>query len=390
METAAATFADYQAKYENSIFPVVVKETISEVKESFHHVAVKIDEWMKVPDVVVQAIQMGTTILSFVPSVEPILKGPKQICKDFKIVAGLTKGFKSVDSLLNFTAAWKIVVLQISGMTLFAFSVLSFIERFALVQTTTIKVALAAIPMIGVLPNGGLVVLSLSALSTTLLILSIEKHQKLNREEKRLIEEKQAFWSKPLDVSKIGQKQLNYEHKVVKFLNEIMLLEAILEEGLRIEGTLVTQDAEKKKLLACRQAIQELIETIQSKKEKFRTFYEKYGAWELLQKQWSSIDPYELEQFRQAKAEKCVLKLKRIRFEKKANLLSMASSTILIFKQVVTLGGLFSNRVNLPFSANVTLELVGTVCGLTTFFLKRLLEKEIPGVHLSSYVNLAP
>lgn len=389
MQPVISCFADYQGQYENAFFSVAAQEVFFEVEERLHRVATRIDDWMQNSDVIVKIVQIGTTLLAFDPTIDSFLDKPRQLNKDFKIVASLTKVFRTVDNLLHVNTAWKFVVLQISNTILFAISILSFIERFELFQTTSIKVMLAAIPILGVLPYGGLVFLSLGALSSTLLMLSIEKKDKLEQEEKRLIQEKNAFWSTSLDLSKVEQKQLHAEETSIKLRNEILLYETILMEGLQIEETFVLQGTETKKLSACRKVIKELSNLLRLKKTALRAHEKKARSWNLLIKQWATIDTQALDRFCQSKRQKWESKLEQLSFEKNINLLSMASSSILIFKQLVTLGGLFSKRIILPMNLNVTLELVSTTCGLTNFFMKKIFTKTVPSVDLSDYVNFS-
>lgn len=157
MSDLHATFADYQKKYEYSILPPAVQETLSQAKGRFHRVVITVDEWNQGPDLILKAAQLGTSLLSFIPPIEPILETPKQFCRDVKIFTGLLKGFKSIDNLFNFTYAWKVLVLQTSSMTLFAVNILSLGERFNLFEVAPIRVALAAIPIIGILPYRGII-----------------------------------------------------------------------------------------------------------------------------------------------------------------------------------------------------------------------------------------
>lgn len=388
MNPLYTNFADCQAQYEHSFFPVIIHEEFSKLKNRYHYVAVVIDEWNQGPDLILKVAQVGSTVIAFVPSIAPLLEGPVLFCKDVKLFTGILKGFKSIDNLLNITFAWKVVVMQISSLTLFVISVLSFAERFELFQVTAIKVMLAAIPILGVLPFGGLLTLSLLGLSGVLLLFAIDKKNKLDLEENHLINHNAAFWSQPLDLQKVEQKQANYESITQELTDEINFYDAILEEGLRLQAGMSGQNTDKNKQYACERAIQELTAIISSKKEDLKNNEEKIADWSLLQKQWSSIDPNELEYFRQAKADKWASKLSRLRFEKKANLFSMASSALLITKQMMTITGVVSKRVNIPLGVHVSLEVIGTVCGLTNFFMKRILQNyKIPPVKLGDYVS---
>lgn len=222
-----------------------------------------------------------------------------------------------------------------------------------------------------------------------MLLFSFDKKEKLDLEEKTLINQNAAFWSKALDLTKVEQREEKYGKVAREFREEIQIDEAILREGRALLANLTGKPDERKKIYACQKAVEELEAIVASKQESLCNSEKKRADWHKLKIQWSVINPVELESFRQAKAAKWAAKLSRIRFEKKANLFSMASSAFLIAKQIFTLATVCSNRVFMPLGVSVTMEFVGTACGVTNFFMKRILDnKKIPPVNLADYVSL--
>ena len=384
-----AKFADYQARYENTLIPVVIQEQIDRLKSGFHRVACVIDEWNQGPDLILRVTQVGTSLFALIPSVEPILEGPKNFFRDAKLFTSLLKGFRTIDQTLNLRYAWKLLVLQASSITLLAINVLSFVERFNIVPVTAIKVSLAAIPIFGILPYGGLLALSVGILSVMLILFSIDKKETLDQEENQMMNQNVAFWSLPLDLAKVEQKQSKYERNAAEINQEIIAYEAIFKEGKQCEAELKERSEKSKQLYACQKAIAELNETIASKRQAQESYAEKARQWDLLKTHWTKIDVNEINGFRQAKSEKWSAKLQRLQFEKKANLFSMASSSCLVSKQIFTLVAAFSTRLVLPLGAHIAIEFIGTACGVTNFFMKKLLEQhKIQSVALTDYVHL--
>lgn len=390
MAALPKTFASYQTQYECAFCPSIVYEACEQVKKGFHRVAIVIDEWNQRSDLVLKIAQFGTLILSSIPTVAPIVALPKQLCKDAKIFTGLFKGFRSVDNLLNLKRAWKFIVLQTSSMVLFAVSVLNFVERFNIFQVTTVKVMLSTIPVFGALPYGGALIVSLGSISSIMLLISVDKKEDLDRVESRIANEKLPFWSEPLDPSKVEHKQAKYAGKIATLTAEIAELESLLAEGIKIRTQLIQKNASKNQLIPCQKGIDALQEAIVTKKGDLDHYATKNQVWTLLKNQWTTIDPKELEKFRQAKVNKWACKLGKVRFEKKLNYFSMACSAFVIGKQLLSLSASLANKGPIPLAINLTIETIGMAADLTSFALKRILaEKKIPSVNAESYLNFS-
>ena len=370
------------------MIPVPVQKTFSQLKSKFHDVATVVDQWNQVPEIIVKVIQFASGLFSFFPAFEPYMGVPKQFSKEAKIFTNLFKGFRSIDNLLHLSVAWKALMMQASTLTIFAVSILSFVDRYALFELTAIKVMLASIPIFGILPYGGVLTLALAALFGTMFLFALEKKKKLDLDEKAL-NQNAAFWSQTFDESKVDQRLEKYENSAEELQEEIELYDALINEGDKQETDLIVQNAWSYKRYACQKAIEDLKATRDSKQKELSKYEDKSDNWNQLKTEWSTLDQADIERFRQAKEEKWALKLDRLHYEKNSNLISIGTSAFMFSRQILTIGAALSKGASLPFAANMTLELIGAAGDITNFIRKRgLLNYKIPPVDIAEFIPL--
>ncbi len=391
MDLLNATFEDYQVQYE-TFLPIELRKGLTYLQTHVHYAVTIIDESFPAVELVFRIIQVSVGILCFFPSLEPSLEAPKQFCKDVKNLTGVVKGLKSIDGLLNFKFVWKLIMLNVSGMTLFIVSALSLIERTQLLDVSAIKTYLRAIPIFGILPYGGLFSFSVMGLMGLTAFSALGKRSQLIEEENRIKNEKLTFWSQSLDLPEVRMQEQKYQMRVADLKMEITAYELLIKEGRDIEDEFNQRGDQTKEWYTCCQALKELNSTLKKKQTELEKYEEKCADWTELDRNWNQINPQELEDFRKAKQEKWEVKLNKIKSEKRSGLLAIVSQIIIFSKQALVIIGLATGygMIALPGLINIGLETVVAGCGMTTFFMKRSIKKiQISPVRLTQYVNLA-
>jgi len=281
-----------------------------------------LDEGIQVPNLVVRTFQVVVTIFSMFPQIDIYLEIPKQLCKDAKNFTNILRGFKSVDGVVNFKLQFKAIILNISGLTMMVLSVISVIDRFHLLNVTVIKVTLTVIPIIGVLPFGGLLPLSIIGLVGTTLIMGLEKQWKMNETANLIRNDKLAYWSQ-LDLGKIQQKIEKYQYRV--------------------------------------------------EHEQQNEYVGKLGQWRALARSWNHIRREDLEKFRWAKESKWQTKLNKLEQDKVSTWLSMITHITVVSRQIFLVGAVLSGfgLVAIPFYVNLGFDLTGMRCDLGNYFIKK-------------------
>lgn len=387
MNPLDATFEDYQAQYE-TILPLKVRTGLTYVQIKVHNAVVFIDEFFQAPDCIVRVMQFVVATFSLFPTADSYLEGPKQFCKDAKNFTNFVKGLKSVDGFLNFKFHWKPIVMNISGLTLFIVSGLSLAERFQVYNVASIKTSLLAVPVFGILPWGGLLPFSIVGLMGMISIFAVEKMSRLKIEEMRIKSDKLPFWSTPLDLSKIKEKQCKFHAEILNLQDEINAYEALIQEGTELEVELIQQSDQPRPLLACQKALSELNKTMEKAQEILTKVEQKAEKWDLLEKNWRFINFAELENFRQAKQTKWELKLGKVESEKRATMLSITNSMIILGRQALVIVSVATGYgiVTLPFALNIGLDAYVAGTGMVTFLMKRSIKKiKVPSINLDSY-----
>lgn len=390
MNPLTATFEDYQAQYQ-TILPIPVREALTTIQIQVKKISRFTDEAVQAPDLVGRIAQLAVTGLAFIPVVDPYLEGAKLLCRDSRNVINLMKGMRSVDGFMNLSFQWRAIMLNVSGMVLFIVSGLSIVERFNLFPLNHMKVSLAAIPVFGILPWGGMLAFSIVGFMGMLSLLSRDKIRTLEKEETRIKTEKLPFWSEPIDLAKVEEKRNKYRDKIVHLKEEIEACEALIEEGQEVQNELKQRCDQPSRMYACQKALKELGETLQAKQESLEKYKAKARRWRYLQKKWSQINPQELDQLQQAKLDKWKKKLKKIETEKRASFLAITLNVTILARQAFVLGTLATGCgiVNLPFIVNVALDVYVAGAGMVAFFMKRSVKKtKIPSVNFEQFVPI--
>jgi hypothetical protein len=383
------TFADYQAQYETSFLMEGINRGLDALRVRIHHLVTFVDEAIRVPGLIIKTAQLSITIFSYFPALDPSLEVPKQLCKEAKNFTNFFKGWKSVDGLLNFQFSWKKIILNGSGMTLFVLSTITLIERFHLRDVSMIKTRLAAIPLFGVLPYGGLLPVSFVGLMSIIFLVSLDKKRKLEKNAAYIENEKLSFWSNSLDLNKIRVRLEKCRDKSERLREGVNVYAELIKEGREIEEGLNSSVNQNHQMRACRKALDELETKHEEKQILFDKCNKNTCEWIYLETSRSTIEPHELENFRQAKEAKWKTKLEKIENEKRTVQLSIITIIIVIAKNSFAIGAVLSGygAVSLPWLANLSLDVIGTTCSIVNFFMKRSIQKmEILAVDLEEYV----
>lgn len=370
-------FEDYQVKYE-TILPIKVKKALTYAQIHVHHAMTAIDKFLQVPEFALRTMQFSVAILSFFPMIQPFLETPGQFCKDIKNLISLSKGLKTIDGFLNFKFLWKPVILNISGMIFLIITNLILIDRCKLLNLCAIKTGLAAIPVFGVLPWGGWLPFSITGMMGVTTLFAWDKGIELEKNRHLIKTEKIGFWSQPLDLHAIPERQIKkYQAKILKLEKEVDGYHALIQEGRLIESELNRHPDQSCHIFACQKALDELTQTLVKREANLKGYQEKFSQWELLEKNWIHIDSGELENFREAKQLKWEGKLNQIEGEKRVNLISIVSNIIIISRQALVIISVASGYgiVNLPFLVNAGLDAFIAGSSIANFFMKASIKK---------------
>jgi hypothetical protein len=130
--------------------------------------------------------------------------------KDGKIITDVGKGFPSLEALMNgqFAKTWKILALNVSGLALMFFAIISGLNRLK-VDVSLITELAKKVPFLGVLPFAGLLNLSILTMFGTLYLMSREKLIVINSKTLPKVNQKITNWSKPINADMINQR-INY------------------------------------------------------------------------------------------------------------------------------------------------------------------------------------
>jgi hypothetical protein len=378
------TFEDYQAQYATSL-PIKLREGLTCLQTNVHYAVSVIDATFQTPECVLRIIQLSVALLSLFPSISPSLAIPKQFCKDAKNFTNCIKGLKAIDGFLNFKFAWKCIILNVSGMTLFIVSTLSLIERAQVVDVAAIKAYFIAIPVFGVLPYGGLLPFSIVGLMGIAALLALEKRSKLVEEEIRIKNKKIVSWSQPLDLQTVQIREKNYQTQVSNLQKESDAYQKLINTGKKIQSELDQCKDQTKKIYTCCKALKALNSIYQKKQTELMKYEKKYSEWKTLKENWNHINQQDLEVFRKAKQDKWKIKLNKIQAEKRSNLLSIANNIIILSRQALVIMSVATGYgiVVLPLSINIGLDAVVAGCGIANFLIKRSIKEiKIPPVNL--------
>jgi len=256
------------------------------------------------------------------------LKSPKNVLKTTKEFVNLVDGMKSVDGLLHLKFKWKVVVLNLSGLILFTINCMSIAEMFKFADFTALKTSLAAIPLLGVLPFGGILHTSLFGLFGSLFLLTLDKKKKLAEAENRIVNEKLSFWKEPLLKERIELRLAKYENKISE------------------------------------------LEDQSAKNPEFQKWIIKRDQWQRLGS--CNLNAKEIHFYQKAKLNKWQAKLDKLEREKKINSLSLVNNVISLARQILFVGTTFSGYKSEAISlVKLGLSLVSTGCSLINYFSKQ-------------------
>lgn len=385
-----ATFKDYQAQYETYL-PIPLRKALNCVQVRVCSFVTVVDEYVQIPDLLIRTTQLVVAILSFSPTLGAYLVRTKQFCKDAKNFTNFAQGMKSMSGFLNFKWILRDIIFNVSGLTLFTLSGLSLIERFNILNLTSLKVRLMMIPIFGILPWGGLFVFSATGLMGMIILLGCEKRIKLLKQESRIIKEKLVFWSQPLDLSEVQERFKKSQSKVIDLKDQIATYQQLIQEGKRIEQeVLLNATSVKRVLYTCQKALDELQKALANKEEELRKCKETMSHWEHLEKDWTQIKFQELENFRKAKQDKWQAKLNKLQAEKRNNLISLVSCIIVLTRQalIIVSVALGYGVIALPLLVNTGLDVIVVGSGITSFLMKKSIKRmQVPSVPLNLAIS---
>lgn len=382
-------FKDYQDSYV-PFLPIQAKLIFTSIQENVHHTVKLIDKIFLKPELILTVTQLAIAILSFLPSIRPVLEFPKQVCKDVKNCTTMIKGLRSVNEFLNINLGGTSLIFNISRMMMSIISTLILIDRTKLLNINMIKLHAASIPIFGLLPWGGLFSFSVIGLTGTAILFNLEKKNKLQNLEDRIKNEKLEFWSQPLKLDVIQQKLFKYKNKILKSQQNIAIYNNLIKEGKQLEKELDEKPNQSSQLYACQKALEEISRTLEEQQNQLDKCKQKLSQWELLEKNWAHIKPQELKDFQQAKQKKWDKKLNKIRQEKKANFMSIVNNAVILSRQALIILGVAYGYgiITLPFLVNAGLDAFIAGSSITNTCIAKSVKKTvISPVDPSEFIN---
>ena len=389
MTTIYSNFEDYQKQFERSAISAQVEVGFLRLKGGVQKVVAFVDESIQVPELVRKIVMLAVTLFSVHPFLQKSLELPRQLCVEFRVFTNFFKGFKSVGRLFDITLTWRAMALSASGITVLCIDSITLFERWNLYKFTAIKTALKSVPIFGALPFGGLLALSTGGMMSMLILVARDKNGRLNNEKRALKTGKLKFWLKPIDLKKITSLKNKYSEKIKVLKGELDAYENLLQEGKKVEIDLQKLPISGNQLATCQKAIQELNQTIEDETNRLKKYEIKFSQFSKIKREFSSINPKELEAFRQAKHQKWAAKLDRLNLERKANLIFLANGVSIATKQFLILGRTAAGYGALSQTVMTGFELLEIGCGITSYFMKRSINQfKIPSAELEKFVNI--
>lgn len=365
------TFQEYQSQYEPACF-YLIEEQWGNLKAGCRQLIFKIDPYIQGTELVVKTTQFALLIFSCFSSLSNFLETPQHLCYDVRRFTDALKGLKSVDSLLHFTFSWRTTVLTLSGLSLLILSIISLVDRFKLFDISDIQSYLGAIPMMGTLPYGGLLNISLVGLLSMIILNSWDKKKKLDEEIMHIENEKIRCWSLPFGLQDVKNKKSKYLEKINHLSEEIARDENLLIEG-EARQNLDQGNQRWNQMRACDLAVAKLRECVQTKQDILSKYKRKMIQWQFLEINWEQISSEDIYQFSQAKKKKWEKKLHKLEQEKQAILFSSISHTTVIASQMFSIGAVLTNHHSLAAvkATKIGLDVVATVCSMRSFLIKK-------------------
>lgn len=259
------------------------------------------------------------------------------LVKDSKRVCNILMGLRSVDYLMEGAKdrTWLTVAMNVSGIGLFVLTVIDVAERFG-VDVSVVHEAAKQVPIFGVLPFAGLLDLSLVGLYGTIFLKTWNKKPAMANAEAKL-NQRIAFWQKPLDETAIKDRLQKYSIQV--------------------------EDKKKAMLYDENKAVlQNVLNHINDK-------------------------PQEIAQFKQDKEARCKAKLEKLQLEKHSSNLTMLGSGSKILSIIIVSGAIVSGAwIPAATILGLGLGFVKAGTGIRNYALKREIKQfQIPAVNMSAF-----
>lgn len=178
-----------------------------------HQIVIFLQEKAEIPGLILRVCNFSITVFSLHPAWAISLKECRHQIKEIKNIFNWIKGLRSIDGFLNGPYSWKSMVIHVSGFVLLILSTISLVDWLHLANMSVLKTAFAALPILGVLPFGGLVSLSLVGIFGMLLLLNLEKRPKMALALQKA-QNKNQQWLQSLKTDKVNKAFLTEQEKI--------------------------------------------------------------------------------------------------------------------------------------------------------------------------------
>lgn len=152
-----------------------------------------INSYIKNIDLTIKIVQTSLDCFPPLSSFDLPIKKIVGICKDTRKVTDFLKCGRTISGLLTFEFTLIKILFAISGMSLSTLSCLILAERIGLIDLTSLKRVLSRIPVLGVLPFGGLLSISIISLLSLVALGFAKKKDKVEVEIKKIKKEKKEL-----------------------------------------------------------------------------------------------------------------------------------------------------------------------------------------------------
>jgi hypothetical protein len=361
------TFQDYQHKYESSTF--VLQNALSALGVHVKQVTRFLEGATELPEIILKLTDVSVSILSGLFQAS-LFKFVHRVLTHVKDLLANLKVIKTVNSLVNFSFSWRMVILSVSGVTLFVISCVTLADRFQLSDGVPFRTALARIPIFGVLPFGGLFSLALTSLFVGLWLTAWERNRKLQPHLDRA-KEKYQFWMQNKENWKaIESRVLKYDGKIALQQRKIPHYETLIKAGAQIK--LSEPCTQRKGILIARDlAIKELKNKVKNEQTILNGLTVKQNEWKPLNGQMNENPPKQLITYQSAKQKKWLARIKRFQREGTGHRLSMLINTLRISKQIFAAFATLSGWGEYIHPLVLVLDGLDGSLGLRFYFIKR-------------------
>jgi len=367
-------FKTYIDRPRSSPWKKSMEHKIASTRQTIRKVVISLKDNLEVPRIVLSVALLSVKLLKYSAYASSIAL-PKNILKEVKNISDFLKSSQTIDGLFNFQISVPALVLSAAGIALLCINILTTSASLSLVNLAEVQKKLSTIPLIGSLPFGGILNLSLVSILGCTSIMLFQSRQRLNQDELKCDTKIQA-WKAGLNNETIVERIQKIKARIESLTQKLDKKQALIDEGMRLRDHTPATSEEKKN---CNQGIRDLQTEITDPSLLLLVANAegKKGQWEQIQTAFTQ-DPKNaaFEKYTTKKTEKWETKLQIIQGRKKANLYSLAKTVIGFAEQFFVIGATVSGvgAAAVPM-INIGCKLITIPCEIQAYRTKKAAKK---------------